>query len=228
MFAMYTLTITELNSRYRKEVLTMRTLNPEYFVKLEKYINEYQQKRGYSPSINDMVSDLGIPKTTVHRYLTHMKETGMLDINGRGKFATKDMVKTKRTTIWLPVLGAVSCGIPKYAEENIEEYVQVPASWFGVGDFFALRADGESMINAGIDDGDLVVIRKQEYAEPGQIVVALIENEDATLKRYRPKGDGQYIDLVPENDKYQVRTVNLSYESLIIQGVAVKVLKDLE
>lgn len=228
MFAMYTLTITELNSRYRKEVLAMRTLNPEYFVKLEKYINEYQQKRGYSPSINDMVSDLGIPKTTVHRYLTHMKETGMLDINGRGKFATKDMVKTKRTTIRLPVLGAVSCGIPKYAEENIEEYVQVPASWFGVGDFFALRADGESMINAGIDDGDLVVIRKQEYAEPGQIVVALIENEDATLKRYRPKGDGQYIDLVPENAKFQVRTVDLSYETLIIQGVAVKVLKDLE
>ena len=169
-----------------------------------------------------------MPQTTVYRYITHMKETGLIDIKGRGKIATKEMEKTKRATIKLPVLGAVSCGIPKYAEENIEEYVQVPASWFGIGEFFALRADGQSMINAGIDDGDLVIIRKQEYAEPGQIIVALIDNEDATLKRYRPIGDGQYIDLVPENDKFKVRTVDLSCETFIIQGVAVKVLKDLE
>lgn len=206
----------------------MRTLKQEYFDKLENYINDYQQKQGYSPSIGDMVRDLGMPQTTVYRYITHMKENGMIDIKGRGKIATKEMEKTKRATIKLPVLGAVSCGIPKYAEENIEEYVQVPASWFGIGEFFALRADGQSMINAGIDDGDLVIIRKQEYAEPGQIIVALIDNEDATLKRYRPRGDGQYIDLVPENDKFKVRTVDLSCETLIIQGVAVKVLKDLE
>ena len=206
----------------------MRTLKQEYFDKLENYINDYQQKQGYSPSISDMVRDLGIPQTTVYRYITHMKENGMIDIKGRGKIATREMEKTKRATIKLPVLGAVSCGIPKYAEENIEEYVQVPASWFGIGEFFALRADGQSMINAGIDDGDLVIIRKQEYAEPGQIIVALIDNEDATLKRYRPRGDGQYIDLVPENDKFKVRTVDLSCETLIIQGVAVKVLKDLE
>ena len=206
----------------------MRTLKQEYFDKLENYINDYQQKQGYSPSISDMVRDLGIPQTTVYRYITHIKENGMIDIKGRGKIATREMEKTKRATIKLPVLGAVSCGIPKYAEENIEEYVQVPASWFGIGEFFALRADGQSMINAGIDDGDLVIIRKQEYAEPGQIIVALIDNEDATLKRYRPIGDGQYIDLVPENDKFKVRTVDLSCETLIIQGVAVKVLKDLE
>ena len=206
----------------------MRTLKQEYFDKLENYINDYQQKQGYSPSLGDMVRDLGMPQTTVYRYITHMKENGMIDIKGRGKIATREMEKTKRATIKLPVLGAVSCGIPKYAEENIEEYVQVPASWFGIGEFFALRADGQSMINAGIDDGDLVIIRKQEYAEPGQIIVALIDNEDATLKRYRPRGNGQYIDLVPENDKFKVRTVDLSCETLIIQGVAVKVLKDLE
>ena len=206
----------------------MRPYKQEYIVKLEQYINSYQQKTGYSPSISDMVRDLDIPKTTTYRYITYMKENGMIDIKGRGKIATREMEKTKRATIKLPVLGAVSCGIPKYAEENIEEYVQVPASWFGSGAFFALRADGQSMINAGIDDGDLVIIRKQEHAEPGQIVVALIDNEEATLKRYRPKEGGQYIDLVPENDEFKVRTVDLSCETLIIQGVAVKVLKDLE
>ena len=206
----------------------MKTMKPEYFAKLENYINEYQQKRGYSPSISDMVRDLEIPKTTVHRYLTHMKENGMLEINGRGKIATRDMAKTSRDTIRIPILGAVSCGIPKYAEENIQEYVQAPVAWFGSGDLFALRVDGESMLNAGISHGDLVIIRRQEYAEPGQIVVALIDNEEATLKRYSPKEDGQYIDLVPENDNFNVRTVDLNCETLVIQGVAVKVLRDLE
>ena len=195
----------------------MKTMKSEYFAKLENYINEYQQKRGYSPSISDMVRDLEIPKTTVHRYLTHMKENGMLEINGRGKIATRDMAKTSRDTIRIPILGAVSCGIPKYAEENIQEYVQAPVAWFGSDDFFALRADGESMLNAGISHGD-----------PGQIVVALIDNEEATLKRYCPNEDKQHIDLVPENDNFNVRTVDLNCETLVIQGVAVKVLRDLE
>ena len=206
----------------------MKLMKEEHCNTLIKYINDYHRKNGYTPTILEMERDLSIPKTTVARYLKYMADNGMIDVIGRGKYATKEIAKTKRATLSLPVLGAVSCGIPKYAEENIEEYVQVPASWFGVGEFFALRADGQSMINAGIDDGDLVIIRKQEYAEPGQIVVALIDNEDATLKRYRPKEGGQYIDLVPENDKFKVRTVDLSYETMIIQGVAVKVLKDLE
>ena len=206
----------------------MRTLNSEYFTKLEEYINKFQRDYGHAPTILEIEAALGIPKTTVSRYLNYMKEHGMIEYEGCRKIKTKATEKIKRATVSLPVLGAVSCGIPKYAEENIEEYVQVPASWFGGGEFFALRADGQSMINAGIDDGDLVIIRKQEYAEPGQIVVALIDNEDATLKRYRPKEGGQYIDLVPENDKFKVRTVDLSYETMIIQGVAVKVLKDLE
>lgn len=206
----------------------MKLMKEEHCNTLIKYINDYYLKNGHTPTILEMEQDLSIPKTTVARYLKYMADNRMIDINGRGKYATKEMVKTKRATVSLPVLGAVSCGIPKFAEENIEEYVQVPASWFGGGEFFALRADGQSMINAGIDDGDLVIIRKQEYAEPGQIVVALIYNEDATLKRYRPKENGQYIDLVPENDKFKVRTVDLSCETLIIQGVAVKVLKDLE
>lgn len=206
----------------------MKPYKQEYFVKLEQYINDYQQKTGQSPLISNMVRDLGIPQTTVYRYITYMKEHGMIYINGRGRYATKEMAKTKRSTISLPVLGVVSCGIPKYAEENIEEYVQVPSSWFGTGQFFALRADGESMINAGINHGDLVIIRQQNYADPGQIIVALIDNEDATLKRFRPRSDGQYIDLVPENDKFKVRAVDLSCETLEIQGVAVKVLKDLE
>jgi len=206
----------------------MRPYKAEYLEKIENYINACQQNQRYTPSIYEMERVLGIPKTTVSRYLHYMNDNGILSYTGRRQITTKTTEKMRSTTISLPVLGAVSCGIPKYAEENIEEYVHVPASWFGSGEFFALRADGQSMINAGIDDGDLVIVRKQESASPGQIVVALIDNEDATLKRYRPREDRQYIDLVPENNAFRVRTVDLSCETLIIQGVAVKVIKDLE
>ena len=206
----------------------MRTLNTQYFDMLEKYIDAYQRQNGYCPTILEMERDLGIPKSTVARYIKHMSEQGVIEVKGRGRISTKSAAAENRQTVSLPILGTVSCGIPKFAEENIEEYVRVPASWLGGGEFFALRADGDSMINAGIDDGDLVIIRRQEYARPGQIVVALIDNEDATLKRYRPQPDRRFIDLVPENDKFSVRTVDLGEQTLIIQGVAVKVLKDLE
>lgn len=206
----------------------MRPYKAEYLEKIEQYINACQQNKGYTPSIYEMERVLGIPKTTVARYLHYMNDNGILSYTGRRQITTRTSEKIRTSTIALPILGVVSCGIPKYAEENIEEYAQVPASWFGSGEFFALRADGQSMINAGIDKGDLVIIRKQETANPGQIVVALIDNEEATLKRYRPREDEQYIDLVPENDAFKVRTVDLSCETLIIQGVAVKVLKDLE
>ncbi len=203
----------------------MRTIKTEYFDILSEYIRENQRENGYSPTILEMERDLGIPKSTVARYLKLMDERGMIDIKGPGRIVAKNRDKD---LLSLPVLGAISCGVPKFAEENIEEYVQVPAAWFGGGELFALRANGDSMINAGIDDGDLVIIKNQSYADANQIIVALIDNEDATLKRYRPQEDRRYIDLVPENEKYSTRTVDLAQESLVIQGVALKVIKDLE
>ncbi len=203
----------------------MRTIKTEYFDILSEYIRENQRENGYSPTILEMERDLGIPKSTVARYLKLMDERGIIDIKGPGRIVAKNRDKD---LLSLPVLGAISCGVPKFAEENIEEYVQVPAAWFGEGELFALRANGDSMINAGIDDGDLVIIKKQSYADANQIIVALIDNEDATLKRYRPQTDRRYIDLVPENEKYSTRTVDLAQESLVIQGVALKVIKDLE
>ena len=203
----------------------MRTIKTEYFDILSEYIRENQRENGYSPTILEMERDLGIPKSTVARYLKLMDERGMIDIKGPGRIVAKNRDKD---LLSLPVLGAISCGVPKFAEENIEEYVQVPAAWFGGGELFALRANGDSMINAGIDDGDLVIIKNQSYADANQIIVALIDNEDATLKRYRPQEDRRYIDLVPENEKYSTRTVDLAQKSLVIQGVALKVIKDLE
>ena len=131
--------------------------------------------------------------------------------------------KTKAAAIRVPVLGTIACGIPKFAEENIEDYVRLPVALFGKGNFFILRAYGDSMIEAGIDNGDLVLIRQQNYADEGQIVVALMEDE-ATLKRFYPEPKKHRIRLHPENSRMD----DIYVDNCEIQGVAVKVLKDLE
>ena len=106
---------------------------------------------------------------------------------------------------------------------NIEEYVQLPTAIFGKGDFFLLRASGDSMIEAGIDDGDLVLVRHQDHADPGQIVVALIGEDEATLKRFYPEPSKGIIRLHPENQVLD----DIIVENCSIQGVAVHVVKAL-
>ena len=168
----------------------------------------------------EIAEAIGIGKTTVYRYLFQMKKDGVVDYSGIRNVKT---TKTNVQSVRIPVLGAIACGIPKYAEENIEEYVKLPVSLFGQGDYFILRAVGDSMIGASIEDGNLVLIRKQDYANEGQIVVALINN-DATLKRFYPEPKKHRVRLHPENPEMD----DIFVKNCEIQGVAVMVLKDLE
>lgn len=200
----------------------MRTKNPETFKAIEEFVNEYTERHGVSPTVREIHAGIGLAVGTVSRYLSYMRENGMIDYNGCRNITTREAKITKRETTRVPVLGVVSCGVPKFAEENIEEYVRLPVALFGKGDFFILRANGDSMIEANIDDGDLVVIKQQNYAEPGQIVVALMDDE-ATLKRYYPEPEKRRVRLHPENSTMR----DIIVKDCIIQGVAVKVLKDL-
>lgn len=201
----------------------MRTKNEEYFSIIESFIDNYSENKGVSPSVREIETGIGLPRSTVSRYLMYMRDNGMLDYEGSRNIITKKSQQLRTQSINVPVLGVVSCGIPKFAEENIEEYVQLPITLFGKGDFFILRANGDSMIEAGINDNDLVLIRHQDYANSGQIIVALVEDE-ATLKRYYPEPQNRRIRLHPENSAIE----DIFVEDCIIQGVAVKVLKDLE
>lgn len=201
----------------------MRTKNESYFKKLEAFIDDYSEKNGVSPTVREIEAGTGLPKATVSRYLSFMRDNGMIDYEGHRNIQTNNSRKIKSETVKVPVLGSVSCGVPKYAEENIEEYVRLPVALFGRGDFFILRANGDSMIEANINDGDLVLIRQQNYADEGQIVVALMEDE-ATLKRFYPEPRKHRIRLHPENSKLK----DIYVDNCIIQGVAVKVLKDIE
>lgn len=147
----------------------------------------------------------------------------MIDYAGHRNIVTKRNSISAAETNGVPVLGAVSCGIPKFAEENIEEYVKLPVALFGRGDFFLLRASGNSMIEAGIDDGDMVLVKRQDFAQPGQIVVALME-EEATLKRYYPEPHENRIRLHPENSELE----DIIVSSCIIQGIASMVFKKVQ
>ena len=193
---------------------------------LESYLNSYREKYKTTPSIRQIERDTGIPNSTVSRYLLYMEKEGRIEYaGGRRNILTKKAKKIADRTVSVPVVGSIACGIPILAEENIEEYVPLPESVFGSGRFFILHAAGDSMTGAGIDDGDLVVIRQQSTAEPGQIVVALIGKQDATLKRYRPDPVTDRAELLPANDRYDPITVGPD-EELTIQGVAVKIIKD--
>ena len=198
----------------------MRSKNPAYFELLIRFIDDYIDNSGRSPSTQEIASGTGLSPATVSRYLSRMREDGIIDYSGHRNIVTKRNSATETNAV--PVLGSVTCGIPKFAEENIEEYVKLPVSLFGKGDFFLLRASGNSMIDAGIDSGELVLVRRQDYAAPGQIVVALME-EEATLKRYYPEPQNGYIRLHPENKDM----VDIIVDRCLIQGVAVHVIKEL-
>lgn len=199
----------------------MQRLNRENFRLIEEFVNDYADANGgRSPSLTEIGEGLGLSKSTVSKYLNIMKSEGQIDFEGHRGIFTKQMRKAYDGLCSVPVLGEVACGSPILAEENIEEYVRLPVSLFGKGDFFILRARGDSMINAGIEDGDLVLARKQDVAEYNQIVVALVGDE-ATLKRFRPQGGKIYLHA--ENPEYD----DIVLDSCLIQGVAVKIIKNI-
>lgn len=199
----------------------MRRRNVELMNCIIEFAEQYYLENSSSPSVRTIADKFGIGVSTAYRYLLEMNERGLITYDG--KRISNDRIEKLNSNsgvIRAAVVGSIACGIPNLAEENIEEYVSLPRSMFGDGEFFILRASGESMIDAGIETGDLVVIRKQTCAEDGQIVVALVEDE-ATLKRlYREKGK---VRLHPENRAMD----DIIVDDCIIQGVAVKVIKDL-
>lgn len=188
---------------------------------IKEFVENYYMVEYRSPSTTEIARNVGIARGTAYKYLVEMRERGMLSYDGK-EIRTELTEKVMPNTNNAAILGSVSCGVPKFAEENIEEYIPLPETLFGKGDFFILKANGTSMIDAGIDDGDLVVIRQQSSAEEGQIVVALIDDE-ATLKRFYRDDRNKCIRLHPENSNMD----DIIVDDCIIQGIAVKVIKDI-
>ena len=158
------------------------------------YVNQFIQENGYSPSVREIGAAVGLRSTaSVSYHLQALQEKGLLQSPG-SKGRKRAIVTTVRPG-QIPVVGVVTAGLPILAVENQEGYL----SWDGDPGCFALRVRGDSMINAAILSGDLVVVRPQQSADDGQIVVARIGDE-ATVKRLRRRG-GKVM-LMPENDNY--------------------------
>lgn len=197
----------------------MRSKDPDIMKRIVDFVEAYHLDYNSSPSLRVIADGVGIGSTTVYRYLIEMNERGMICYDGK-TIRNEKIDKSQRGTIRAAVIGRIACGIPNLAEQHVEGYVNLPESLFGQGNFYILRASGCSMTEAGIDDGDLVVIREQNTAEDGQIVVALVDDE-ATLKRFFHEGDR--IRLHPENPQMK----DIFVTDCRIQGVAVKVIHDL-
>lgn len=202
----------------------MRSKNENTLKAILEYINEWYYANNDYPTLDQIAIGVQTSKATAYRYIEELIERGEIEKNSRfGNLVTKNIAKNLQKTDCIPIVGEIACGSPILAEENIESYVTFSRELLGGGKFFILRAKGDSMINAGINDGDLVIVRQQETADEGQIVVALI-NDEATLKRYFRDKRRRKIRLHPENDEMD----DMYFSSVSIQGVAVKILKDLK
>ena len=157
------------------------------------YLREFTESHGYAPSIREICQAVGLRSTgSVHYHLGELAKQGRIELDA-GKKRAVAIQSAPRGRI--PVLGAVRAGQPILAEENIEDYM----SWEGDPDCFALRVRGDSMVNAGILPGDVIVVRPQSTADQGDIVVALLGDE-ATVKRLNLRGG---VWLMPENPAYE-------------------------
>ena len=162
------------------------------------FINQYGEENGFPPTVRDICRELGIKSTaTAYSYLNRLNDMGLLN-----KAENKKCAVTLKSgdTVKVPLIGTVTAGQPIFAVENFDGYYTLPSAEFGGDDLYMLRVQGDSMIEAGIFDGDKIVVRKQESADNGDIVVAMFDDgidEGATVKRYFRR-DGKII-LHPEN-----------------------------
>ncbi len=172
------------------------------------FIRKYSAKYGYPPTVRDIGKAVGLASSsTVHAHLANLEKIGLLrrdpskpraiELLDRAVGSAVDSVRSIVSPEALPLVGSVAAGQPVLAEENIEEYVAVPGLAGGEDGEYLLRIRGDSMKEAGILEGDFVVVRPQETAHDGDIVVALL-GEDATVKRFYREAD--HVRLQPENE----------------------------
>ncbi len=188
--------------------------------KMLDYITEKIRSDGYAPTVRDIRQALGIKSTaTVHSYLNKLDEKGYIKKqNGKSRTLLPNELFAGPVTRQVPILGRVRAGAPIFATENFDGYVDFSNGKSYKEDLFALRVTGTSMINAGICDGDIVIVRQQNTADNGDIVVALIDDSATVKTFYR---EGGHFRLQPENDTMKPIIV----DSLMILGKVVAAIK---
>jgi repressor LexA len=168
-----------------------------------EYLVAYVEEHGYPPTVREIGQAVGLASpSTVHAHLANLERAGLLRRDPTKPRALELVAHEREQAHKLPLLGQVAAGEPLLAEENIEDYLAIPEPLFAAGAEFLLRVRGDSMIKAGILEGDILVVRRQQTADNGDIVVALAGEDEsaseATVKRFFR--EGQRVRLQPEND----------------------------
>lgn len=204
----------------------MRTKSMELKRQIYDYVNEWKRENGRSPTLSVLANYFKVSRTTIYRYLVEMTSENMGLIYDGKSIETRELNAENMCLSPALVVGSIPCGEAQEEEEYVEEYVNLPASLFGKGEFYILRASGDSMEDAGIAEGDMVVIRRQETADVGDIVVALDEDGRNTLKRFGGFDEKHRAILEYMNEAvYPDKIITVKY--LTVQGVANHVIKQL-
>ena len=175
-----------------------KSLTPRQEQVLE-FIQEEIRSRGYPPTVREICQGLGLrSSSTVHAHLSQLEKKGYIRRDPTKPRAIEVLAEDDDHLIPVPIIGRVTAGEPSLAVESLEGTMTLPKDFVGSGENFLLRVRGDSMIGAGILDGDLVLVRRQDTADNGDIVVALVNGEEATVKRFFREKD--YIRLQPENE----------------------------
>lgn len=204
----------------------MRHKDREAMDKIVKIIEEYRMERSEIPSIGQIAEKVHMSRSTVYYYLRDMDNKGMIEYSAR-KMETPLTQKIRTSNTYTPIVGHVRCGEPTDEIEEIEDIYSLPDEVFGTGRKYILRAVGDSMVDVGIDEGDLVVINKSEEPTKGDIVVAQTEDNTYTLKTLGecdPK-TGKYKLFYQNEQAYPGKYILASLS--LIQGVAKHVIKAL-
>lgn len=189
------------------------------------FIESFIDERGYAPNLGDIAEHFKLSSpATVHEHLEYLAEHGFIRRNGKeievlGRHDRTEEDAPEQNGVVLPIVGLITAGFPIEAIEDRSETLTVPSEMVNNPNCFILKVKGDSMIESFIDDGDYVVIQKQEVARDGDIVVALLDDGSATLKEYHK--EKHYVRLQPRNPKYEP----LRVQSVVIQGKVVGIIR---
>lgn len=203
----------------------MKIMNEDKLKQMGDYINQYiEENNGESPSFSEIIEFMDMSKSVGYRYLTTLRDRGVIEYSGRNTLSVKGQALMKTCSRRLSIFGTIPCGSPEDYRQDVEGHISIPNEWID-GNCYLLRATGDSMIDVGIEEGDLVLIKRVQEAYSGQIVAVLTE-EGTTLKRYMVRDDNAPW-LLAENKSYPKEKRELHPNQIVIQGLALKIIKNI-
>ena len=207
----------------------MQHKKTEFMTEIENFVNAFYMENHRSPSVREIAGGTTLQRSAVHKYLVAMNAEGRIRYDGKEIRTDRIDASDYETTPVTVFDASIACGLPNMTDAAADRFTELPASLFGQGPFCLLRANGDSMVDAGIGDRDLVLIRPQETAEDGEVAAVYVTGEGNTLKRvfHLP---GQQVLLQAENSAQRDTYPNTKWpeQDCRIQGVAVWAFKPLK